>query len=76
MKKATAIIMENPETQARLDEIAESIAGTAAVVEGVIDRFREGRMDLEQAQSVTRSAEVLVRLWELEADILRGLARA
>jgi len=62
-------------SEARLDEIAESIANIAPVVRSTTDGVLSGEIPLERAESITRSAEVLLGLWELEAEILRRVRR-
>jgi hypothetical protein len=58
-------------TEARLDETAGDIAKIAPVVRSAIDKTLANEITLQQAESITRSADVLLGLWELEADLLR-----
>ena len=55
----------------RLDQIAGEVSRIALVVRSAIDKTLANVITLQQAESVTRSAEVLLGLWELEADLLR-----
>jgi hypothetical protein len=54
-----------------LDAIAGEVSRIAPVVRAAIDKTLANEITLQQAESITRSAEVLFGLWELEADLLR-----
>jgi hypothetical protein len=61
--------------EVRLAEIAEDIAKIGPVVRRAKDELFANEMSLEQAESINRSAEVLVEMWTLEADLLRCAQR-
>jgi hypothetical protein len=58
-------------TEERLDQIADDISRIAPVVRSAIDKTLANEITLQHAEGITRSAEVLLGLWELEADLLR-----
>jgi len=59
------------DTEARLEEIAQSTARLASHVHTALGRLLAGEMPLEAAELPTRQAETLLALWQLEADLLR-----